>query len=180
MRKNIWIFLCLELAFLTVVFIIGLVFLAPDAAVVGQTFVGIGQYLSELAVKTSLAIVLTLIQSSLFLKFCLNIPLSDLKQRFQISRNDSHAYFIVGIAGSVVASLILARGVNIHQYLYCLCTKMPVGYFISVIITAAVARSFGVKSTSEFRQWVDQEDNDSYAILISGILVLSMVLAMAV
>ena len=180
MNKKIWNFITWEATFLALLFAVGLFFLAPNTTVVDQTFVSIGGYFLELAIKTVLAIAITLTQSFIFLRYCLDIRVLRLKDRFQASNNDSHAFLIIGIAASVVTALFSVKGANLHQYLYNLCIKMPIGYLVSVVITIVVSRLFGVKNIERFRAWIDTKDNDSYAILVAGILVLSMILAMSV
>jgi hypothetical protein len=180
MRKSVWSFLLCELLFLVLLFAVGLILLAPNITVIDNTFVGIGNYLPKIGIVFVLAVVLTLIQSFLFLKLCLGIPVSGIKKRFEESHNDSHAYLIGGIAASVAVALVFSSGVNLHQYLYSLCIKAPVGYLFAVLATTVVARIFGVKSMQEFRNWINTPDNDSYAILVSVIMVVSMILAMGV
>ena len=179
MVKKTWFFFLVEATFLALLFSVGLFLLAPNIAVVDQTFVSIGGYFFELAIKTVLTIIITLIMWLLFFKIGLG-SFRSLKDYFVLSNNDSHSYLFIGIAATVVVALFSVKGVNIHQYLYNLCIKMPIGYLISTVITVIFARLFGIKTIEGFRSWMDAKYNDSYAIVIAGIFVLSMLLAMSV
>ncbi len=172
-------FLVAEFVFLVLVFAGGLAFLAPSIQVINNTLDGIGHYLFEVGIKFVLVIAITLVQAYVVFTHVLDTPLTELRQKFNKSRNDSHAYVLVGIIGGAVVALTMARGVNLNQYVYQLCTRAAVGYGIATIAAGLTAGCFGVKSMDDFRDWIDTEDNDSYAILLSGVLVLSMVLAMS-
>ena len=160
-------------------FTVGLFFLAPNTTVIDQTFVSIGGFFFEVAIKTVLAVILFLVMWFLFFKIGLRSSRS-LKDYFVSNNNDSHVWLFIGIAATVVIAVLSVKGINIQQYLYNLCIKMPVGYFISTIITLVVARLSGLKTIENFRIWMDAKDNDSFAILVVGILVLSMFLTMSV
>jgi hypothetical protein len=178
MRKSTWVSIIGEFIFLASLFAIAIFVLAPNVTIIDKTFVGISHYLPKVAIMFILAVGLTLIQSFLFLKLCLGIRASEIKKRFEESHNDSHAYLIGGVAISVVIALAMSNGANLPQYLYNLCTKAPVGFILSVLFTTLFARIFGVKSMQAFHNWIDTPDNDSYAILVSVIMVASMILAM--
>lgn len=178
MRKSFWSFLIWDFVFLAVMFSFGMLVLAPNAAIATETFTGIGGYLLKTTIKVVLAVILAIIQSLFLLKLGLGFSASAIKKQFQEEHNDSMAYLIVGLAGSAVIAIALATGSNIHQYLYVFCTKVPVGYLIASIITTIITRISGVKSIQEFRSWIDAKSNDSHAILVAGILVMSMFLAM--
>jgi hypothetical protein len=171
-----------EVVILAVMFIVGMVAVAPNTEVAGKTLTGIwGNYLPELAFKLTFVVVFSIIQSWLFFRFVLQVhSLGELKEKFRASHNDSHAWLLLGIAGSAVAIFTMSGGFNAHQYLYCFLTKGPIGYVIAFGLTAIISRIFGVKSMADFKSWVETEDNDSYSILVVGILILSMVLAMSV
>lgn len=179
MSKKTWLFFLVEFIFLALLFSVGLFILAPNAKVVDQTFVSIGGYFCELGIKAVLAIVISLVMSLIFFKICLK-PSGSLKDYFISENNDSHAFLIVGIVASVIIALFSVKGISFHQYLYNLCIKMPIGYLISTIVAVVFARLFGVKNMEDFRNWMETKNNDSYAIIVSGILVLSMILTMSV
>ncbi len=172
-------FLPIEFSFLMILFAAGLFFIAPNREVIDNTMGGVSQYLAEVGIKFGLATIIAFIQAYVVFTHILDTPLKLLRGKFEKSRNDSHAYILVGVIGSVTIALAMAGGANIAQYIYQLCTRVAIGYAITTIGTVLVARFFGVKSMDQFRDWIDTEDNDSFAILVVGVMIFSMVLAMS-
>lgn len=176
---SVKLFLAIEFAFLALVFAAGLFFVAPNNQVINNTLGGIGRYLVEVGVKFGLVTIIAFVQAYFIFTNVLGTPLCQLRGKFEKSRNDSHAYIVVGILGSAAAALTMAGGANLAQYAYQTCTRVAIGYAIATLGVILAARFFGVKTMDQFRDWIDMEDNDSYAILVAGIMVISMVLAMS-
>ena len=173
-------FLVLWFVILAFIFGIGTVFIPPSGVVVARTFGKLEGYAGELAIKFLIVSLIALFQTYLLFTHVLDAPLSRLKERFARSHNDSHAYLLVGIVGAGIAAVTMSNGASLAEYFYQLCTRAAIGYAVATILTIFLARLFGVRSMDEFRDWIDAEDNDSYAILVSGTMIGSMALAMGV
>lgn len=179
MSNKSWLFWVITLAILALIFCASLLFLAPDTQVAANTMAETGDHLLKVLVKIVLIIIFTLIFSSLYFKFILHTPLVALRDKLRESNNDSHAYIIGGIIGSLVVVFTKAGGANLHQYLYQLGTRATAGYFVAIVITLAVTRVFGIRSVHEFRSYINRPNNDSYAILVLIILIASLFVAMS-
>lgn len=174
------LFLVLEFGLLAILFAGGLIFVAPNAAVVVNTVTNLLGYVGELAAKLVLFVIVGGVQSWLLFHHVLDTPITMLRGRFEKSRNDSHSWLLLGIFATVAIALVFAGGQTFDVYLYQLMTRAAVGYALATLAVVLVAIVFGARSMDDFRDWIDTEDNDSYAMLVAGTMILVMFLAMSV
>jgi hypothetical protein len=125
-----------------------------------------------------LAIVISFLEIWVVFRHVLDTKLTQLTSKLKDHHNDSYAIIIFGLVTSVVIMLTAVGDTTIQYLLYQILTRGTVGYAIATVFTVIFAKIFGMKSMDELRYWVNEKDNNSYAIIISGILIVSMILSM--
>ena len=173
-------YLLLWTILMVVIFAAAQIFLAPKA-VVTKTFEVIPGWIGEYLIRMIFIGVLVLARAYITFTHVLDTPLKQLKAKFEKSRNDSHAIVLIGLAILAYILITAVKGVGFTQYLYIVMTRGALGEIVGDVITILVARfCFGIHSMDEFRDWVDAEDNNSHAILVMGIKIISLAVALAV
>lgn len=151
--------------------------LAPDAvkASLGSYLL---EFVVEFAVKIAITFGLGMLLAWVVFFNVLDTPLEDLRRKFEESHNDSHAIMLGGILGACAIMLIGAGGQSLREYLFAVLMQGSLAMAVATIMTICVARLFGVRSMDQFRDWIQTEDNDSYAVIVVAIWLASLALAM--
>lgn len=173
-----WVFLIVEFFILGCLFFIALRFVAPNIQVSSNTLNSVGEYLTKTGVKFFLAVVISFLEIWVVFKHVLDTKLSELKVKLKEHHNDSYAYIIFGLVTSVVVMLAAVGDATPQYFLYQILTRGTVGFAIATVFTVIFAKVFGMKNMDEFRYWINEKDNNSYAIIVAGISIVSMVLSM--
>lgn len=174
------LFFVAQLAVLSMVFVFGIYVLAPNDSVVVSTMGAFGGYGIELIVKFGVLVVIVAAEGFLLFTQVLDTPLGMLLAKYRKPRNNSHAVLMAGLLIATGVAVSLADASSARQFLYVMCTKAVVGHALAIVLTILYARLvLQVQSMDEFRDWVDQEDNDSHSMLIAAAFVVTMTVAMS-
>lgn len=175
-----WLFLLLEFIFLGVLFFIALEFVAPNTQVTQDTVKSLTGYFIKIGGKFLLAIVISFLEVWVVFKHVLDTKLSNILDKLKIHYNDSYAIILVGLITSV-AIMIASVGDSSVQYLmYQILTRGSIGFAVATIFTVIFAKILGMNSMDELRFWIDEKANNSFVIIIVGVLIVSTILSMNV
>ncbi len=173
-----WLFLLLEFIFLGGLFFIALKFVAPNAQVTQDTVRGLTGYLMKIGGKFILAIVISFLEVWVVFKHVLDTKISDLLDKLRLHHNDSYAIILVGLITSVSIMIASVGDTSVQYLLYQILTRGSLGFAIATIFTVIFAKILGMNSMDELRFWIDEKANNSYVIIIVGVLIVSTILSM--
>jgi hypothetical protein len=172
------VYLALTFVAMALIFAAAQYFLAPSANVVNEAYAKTFEWVNEYGKRLALVAGITFVFAYAVFTHVLDTPLRQLGSKFRKPQNDSHAIVLLGLAAKAVLLIAMIEGQSFDQYLYLVMTQGSVGELMATVVTLGIARFFGIRSMDEFRDKVEEKDNDTFTMLVVGFNVLTFSLAL--
>lgn len=127
----------------------------------------------ELAVHLGLFMFLGLVYSYVFYTQVLDAPLWHFGPDLRKQHNNSQVIMFMCMFAVAALPVVFAGGANLNEWLFLTLLKSALSHILSMAIQVFLARSVGVRTLDKFKEWIEQESNDSHAYMSGGFYVLT-------
>lgn len=109
----------------------------------------------------------------------LDIPLWHFGQWLRRARNDSHAILFVACYILAAVPVLVTIFTKSTFWLFEMLIAIPTGHIVALTMVTLVVGSVGTRSLDHLKRQIEAEDNDSHAILVSGLYLVFFTITVA-
>lgn len=132
--------------------------------------------LGDLSIHFGLFVVLGFVYCLVFYTQVLDAPLWKFGVHLRKQHNNSQVIMFVSMFAVAALPIVFAGGTNINEWFFLTLLKSALSHVLGMMVQIFIARSIGVRTLDRFKEWLEQDSNDSHAILSGGMYVLTTLL----